>query len=215
MRSFIRDRLPIVATPGIPEIRLHRADRTSGLSHLPELDPGASASPYWAWPWAGGLALARYVLDQPQTVAGRRVLDLGAGSGLVGIAAAMAGASEVFASDTDPNAFAALDLNAALNGAALTPIAGDLMSGAPPPIDLVLVGDLFYERRLAARLTSFLDHCLEAGADVLVGDPYRAFLPRQRLRPLRDYAVSDFGDGGFATDTRSAVFAFERAQAQV
>ncbi len=207
--QFIRTRLPIVPVRSIPEIRLHKADQSSGLSRLAGLDQPGAASPYWAYHWAGGIALARYLLDHPDIVAERRVLDLGAGSGLVGIAAAKAGAREVFASDTDANAFAALELNAALNGVAISPVFGDLISGAPMAVDLVLIGDLFYDSDLAVRVTHFLDRCAEAGISALIGDPGRAFLPRSRLLHLGDFTVSDFGDGTDAVTKTSAVFSFQ------
>ncbi|MDP3736056.1 MAG: 50S ribosomal protein L11 methyltransferase [Hyphomonadaceae bacterium] len=196
----------------VPEIRLHQADRSSGLSHLANLGQRESTSPYWAYHWAGGIALARYLLDQPDVVAGRRVLDLGAGSGIVGIAAAKAGAREVLASDIDVNALVALGLNATANDVTISSIPGDLISGPPIPVDLVLIGDLFYEPELAARVTRFLDRCLESGIGALVGDPGRAFLPRSRLRRVRDFAVSDFGDGNGVLEKTSAVFSFHGAQ---
>src|SRR5262249_10318086 len=150
--------------------------------------------PYWAHLWAGGLALARHILDRPETVAGRRVLDLGAGSGIVGIAAARAGAAQVIAADVDRYALTALGLNAAANPVSIATVWGDATARPPPPVDLVAVGDLFYECDLAARVTAFLDRCTGAGIDVLIGDPGRAFLPRSRLRLLAEYPVSDLGE---------------------
>jgi predicted nicotinamide N-methyase len=182
------------------------------LSRLADLDHPGSASPYWAYHWAGGIALARYLLDRPDVVAGRRVLDLGAGSGIVGIAAAKAGASEVFAADIDANALAALDLNAAVNDVVISSILADLTSDPPLPVDLVVIGDLFYERDLAARVTAFLDRCLNGGIGALIGDPGRAFLPHSRLRRLCEFPVSDFGDGKGAVRNTGAVFSFGAAQ---
>lgn len=198
--AFIRASLPVKPAPVVPEIHLHRADAASGLHRL-----GAKAPPYWAYPWAGGLALARFVLDRPAIVAGRRVLDLGAGSGLVAIAAVKAGGAVVTAADIDPYALAALGLNAELNGADVETVGRDLTGGEPPDIDLVLVGDLFYERRLARRVTRFLERCLAAGIEVLVGDVGRSHLPQERLRPLATYEVPDFGEMKPGT-----VYAFER-----
>jgi predicted nicotinamide N-methyase len=198
--AFIRANLPVKPVPTIPEIRLHRAEPASGLHRL-----GGKAPPYWAYPWAGGLALARFVLDRPPAVAGRRVLDLGAGSGLVAIAAARAGAATVMAAEIDPNALAALGLNAKLNGVTIEVIDRDVTGGAAPGVDLVLVGDLFYDPRLARRITRFLDRCLDAGIAVLVGDVGRAHLPGERLRPLASYDVPDFGES-----KRGTVFSFER-----
>jgi predicted nicotinamide N-methyase len=198
--------MPLAAVPGLPGICLHTTHPASGLRHL--VGRGTNP-PYWAFHWAGGLALARHLLDHPETVAGRRVLDLGAGSGLVGIAAAKAGASAVAAAEIDRNAIAALELNARANGVSMTIVLDDLTAGAPPDVDLVLVGDLFYEQALALRVTAFLDRCLAAGVDVLIGDPGRAFLPMARLRLLAEYRVSDVGDVKDGTTRSGSVFALE------
>ena len=206
---FIRERLPLAPVPGVPDIQLHQATPSSGLWRLAEGDTEGFGSPYWAYCWGGGLALARHIRDRPQIVTGRRILDLGAGSGLVGIAAAKAGASAVIASEIDAYAVAALRLNAAANGVAFAAVVGDLTGGPPPDIDLVLVGDLFYDVGLAAQVSAFLERCIEAGVDVLIGDPWRAFLPRSRLRLIAEYPVADFGAG--AGTTASGVFAFEPA----
>ena len=201
--------MPAEPLASIPEIRLHRATPSSGLWRLEGDD-----APYWAWPWGGGLALARHLLDHPQITAGRRVLDLGAGSGLVGVAAALCGAREVLAVDVEQQAAAAMALNAAANGVALTVLIQDLTDGEPPAADLVLVGDLFYERALAERVTAFLDRCLAAGAEVLIGDPGRAWLPRGRLSRLADYPVGDFGNSEASGGDASAVFRLEPAARQ-
>ena len=204
--DFIRTNLPLAPVPGVPEIHLHKASPSSGLGRLAAQDEHGFGSPYWAYYWAGGLALARYVLDHPEIVAGRRVLDLGAGSGLVAIAASKAGARAVIAAEVDPYAIAALGLNIAHNDAAVSVEHGDLTAGTPPEVDIVLVGDLFYDRDLAERVTTFLDRCLSAGAHVLVGDPWRAWLPRTRLRLLAEYDVAETGS---SAGKPSAVFAFE------
>jgi predicted nicotinamide N-methyase len=206
LQQFIRANLPVVAVPAIPEIRLHKAGPASGLRRLAELDEQGFGSPYWAYYWGGGLALARHILDRPEIVAGRRVLDLGAGSGIVGIAAAKAGASEVIAAEIDRYAVAAIDLNATANGVTISTVPGDLTAGAPLPVDVVTVGDLFYERDLAERVTAFLDRCLTAGIDVLIGDPWRAFLPRPRLHLIAEYPVLEFGEAENAAAKPSAVF---------
>jgi predicted nicotinamide N-methyase len=204
--AFIRANLPVVPVPGIPEIALHKASPSSGLASLAAQDPGFG-SPYWAYYWAGGLALARFVLDHPEHVAGRRVLDLGTGAGLVAIAAAKAGAAMVIAADIDRYALAALRLNAAHNGVSVAVAEGDLTPGAPPAADLVLVGDLFYAPDLAGRVTAFLDRCLAAGVAVLIGDPWRAHLPTERLTLLAEYRVAETGH---AASKASAVFALGR-----
>ncbi|MGN6550675.1 MAG: class I SAM-dependent methyltransferase [Pararhizobium sp.] len=207
LMRFIRDNLPLAPLPTLPEIRLHRAVPESGLRRL-LAERGETAIPYWAYAWGGGLALARHVLDVPQTVLGRRVVDLGTGSGLVAIAAARAGAAAVTAVDIDPAALSAATLNAAANGVRLDIVIADLTAGPPPAADIVLVGDLFYERALALRVLRFLDGCLGAGLDVLVGDPWRLHLPKERLRLVAEYRVHDFGR---ADASPSAVFALAPA----
>ncbi len=207
IRRFIAANLPVQTVPGIPDIRLHKAGPQSGLRRLAERDP-QFGSPYWAHYWGGGLVLARYLLDRPERVAGLRVLDLGAGSGIVGIAAAKAGAAKVHATDVDPYAILAIELNAALNGVTIDTMLGDLTKGKPPKVDLICVGDLFYEAALAKSVIAFLDCCLAQGIAVLIGDPWRTHLPKSRLQPLAEYAVPDFGED--AARTRPAgVFAFK------
>jgi predicted nicotinamide N-methyase len=179
--------------PGVPEIRLHRAGPSSGLMRLAQADPDFG-SPYWTRPWGGGLALARHVLDRPEVVAGKRVLDLGAGSGLVAIAAALAGAGEVKAADVDPYAVVAMRLNAAANGVMVEAWLGDLTTDEPPDVDLMLVGDLFYDPDLAVRVLAYLERCVAAGIEVLIGDPWRASLPTDRLAVIAEYPVADYGD---------------------
>jgi len=198
--------MPLRPVPFAPEIRLRLAHPGSGLRRLAGDEP-----PYWAYVWGGGAVLARYILDHRETVAGRRVLDLGAGGGIVGIAAALAGARQVLASDVDPNALAAVAVNAAANHVAIEPLPGDLTGGGAPDVDLVAVGDLFYAADLAQRVTGFLDRCLEAGAHVLIGDPYRAHLPIARLQVLAEYPAPDFGDGPDAA-TPAAVFSLRPPQ---
>lgn len=205
--DFIRANLPPEAVRGVEGVRLHRAGPSSGLRRLAEADAGFG-SPYWARPWGGGLALARYLSDHPEAVAGRRVLDLGCGSGLVAIAAARAGAREVSAADVDPYAVAATRLNAELNGVQVTAVHEDLTDGPAPDADIVLVGDLFYEPGLALRVLAFLDRCRAAGVEALIGDPWRAPLPRERLRLLAEYEVTDFGDPSGGA-TAAGVFALQ------
>lgn len=188
--------------PGVPEVRVHKAGPTSGLRRLAEADP-AFGAPYWAHWWGGGLALARFVLDRPETVAGRRVLDLGCGSGLVAIAAAKAGAARVVAADIDPYAVAASRLNAAANAVELDVRLGDPTVGESAQVDTVLVGDLFYDEATARRVTRFLDRCVGVGCEVLVGDPWRAHLPHGRLSLLAEHQIREG-----AVDRPAAVFAF-------
>lgn len=191
--------------PHIPELSLYKAHPGSGLWRI--VDPEHDNPPYWAYHWAGGAVLARHILDQPETVRGMRVLDLGSGSGVVGIAAAKAGASEVIAADTDANAIAATKLNARINGVRVKTILADLTIGDPPRVDLIAIGDLFYNELLARKVTEFLRRCADAGIEVLVGDPGRTYLPRSHLRLVAQYHVSDFADG--AQVKPSSVFSFE------
>jgi predicted nicotinamide N-methyase len=206
--EFIQANMPLAPAPAQPEILLHAAHPGSGLWRLSRFGQKAGEPPYWAYPWAGGAALARYFFDRPDSVSGRRVLDLGAGSGVVGIAAAKCGASEVIAAEIDHNAIAALRLNAVANAVTIKALAEDVMASDPPLVDLVAVGDLFYERDLAQRVTTFLDRCLASGFEILVGDIGRAYLPRQRLRLIAEYPVRDFGDGEKTALKPGGVFAF-------
>ncbi|WHU03139.1 50S ribosomal protein L11 methyltransferase [Sphingomonas sp. NIBR02145] len=203
--DFIRERLPLLPVPGIPEIMLHKAVPASGLGRLAARDD-AFGSPYWAYYWLGGLALARFVLDRPETVAGRRVLDLGCGSGLVAIAAAKVGAASVRAVDVDRYAVAATQVNAAANGVVVEVALGDLTDGPVPDVDLILAGDVFYDPAPAARVMPFLARCRAAGVEVLVGDPRRAPLPVERLRVLAEYAFAETDSGVMRA---SEVFAFD------
>lgn len=193
--------------PTLPEIRLHTAGPRSGLWRLAEKDE-AFGAPYWAHTWGGGLALARHLLDNPDIVAGRRVLDLGAGSGVVGIAAAKAGATSVVAADIDPYAMAAIELNAEANAVDIRPLLADPTSDPVPDVDVVLVGDLYYEPDLAARVTAFLDGCLASNACILVGDPWRDFLPHSRLTLLAEYPGPEFSAISRQDRPTNAVFSF-------
>jgi predicted nicotinamide N-methyase len=219
---FIKANLRLAAVPALPDIQLYTAHPGSGLRRLVEWradgvhpedgtddDAPEPQPPYWAYAWAGGAVLARYILDHPQSVAGRRVLDLGAGSGLVGIAAAKAGARAVTAAEIDRNGVAAIGLNAEANGVEITIVDRDITTGPPPAVDLVLAGDVFYGREVALRVIPFLDRCLAAGIGVLVGDPRRTDLPLSRLRLLAEYTVPDFGDAKGAVTKASGVFRFE------
>jgi predicted nicotinamide N-methyase len=158
------------------------ADDPIGLWELGEGEyRSEQPPPFWAFAWAGGQALARYVLEHPDLVAGRRVLDLAAGSGLVAIAAAKAGAASVRAVDIDPLAMAAIELNAATNGVTVTAELADILDAGRADADVVLAGDVFYSAAMAARVYAFLRRAVRDGARALVGDPDRAFLPRDQL----------------------------------
>jgi predicted nicotinamide N-methyase len=170
----------------VPEVRLLTAAEPFALWDRTERD----APPFWAFPWAGGQGLARYVLDHPGTVAGRRVLDIASGSGLVAIAAAKAGARTVLAGDIDENALAAVVLNAAANDApAVTPRLVDLAAAGTGDAEVVLAADVFYQRDMAATALAFLREARRGGAEVLVADPGRAFVPAGDLSVLVTYEI--------------------------
>jgi predicted nicotinamide N-methyase len=191
LAAFIRANTRLTAPPLLPELRLYLADEPFGLWERVEAQAGQPELPvpFWAFPWAGGIALARYLLDHPEEVAGRTVLDLAAGSGLVAIAAARAGAAAVTASEIDPLALAVIALNAAANGVTLAVAPGDLLGGGARGADLVVAGDACYEKLLAQRVLSFLGRAQAGGARGLVGDPGRAFLPRAGLEAIARYDV--------------------------
>lgn len=206
LEGEIRARLPLSTVTSVPGIRLHQAGPRSRLWQI----ESSFGSPYFAYPWSGGLALARHFLEHRDIVAGRRVFDLGTGSGIVAIAAARAGAGRVLAADIDPRSAAAVRLNAKANDVAVSIRIGDATAGPVPDVDLLAVGDLFYESGLAGRVLAFLDRCLEAGIEVVIGDPGRAFLPLQRLRLIASYGVTGFGDSRQAPFATSSVFALQR-----
>ncbi|GJD81582.1 class I SAM-dependent methyltransferase [Methylobacterium gregans] len=191
-RTFILAHTALRPVPHAPEIRLHVADEATALWQKTEeeLEAIGLPPPFWAFAWAGGQALARYLLDNPDLCAGARVLDFASGSGLCAIAAARAGAARVLASDLDPFALPAIALNAAANGVAerIAATAEDLI-GRDPEADLVLAADIFYERDLAARVGDWLGDLAARGTRVLVGDPGRSYLPRARLDPIASYRV--------------------------
>jgi len=187
---FIRANTALIAPPLVPEVRLHLAHEALPLWERTEAELGAMGlpPPYWAFAWAGGQALARYILDNPGIVEGKSVLDFAAGSGLVGIAAMQAGARQASAGEIDAIACAAIMLNAAANGVVLT-ITGTDPIGEDGGWDIVLVGDAFYEKPLADRLLPWLQILAERGAAVLIGDPGRSYFPKEGLTQLATYEV--------------------------
>ncbi|UUP17295.1 Ribosomal protein L11 methyltransferase [Nitratireductor thuwali] len=188
--TFIRANTTLAAPPHVPEIRLHLADEAHDLWQRTEveLQELGLPPPFWAFAWAGGQGLARHLLDHPEYVRGKRVLDFATGSGLVAIAAAMAGASEVLAADTDPFSASACRLNMAANGVRFD-IAGHDVVGDKVEADVVLAGDVFYDKALAARIIPWFQALAGRRIAVLVGDPGRAYLPRECLRRLAEYEV--------------------------
>jgi predicted nicotinamide N-methyase len=188
--SFIRANTRLLAVPHAPEIRLYLADEATALWEKTEEELGAMGlpPPFWAFAWAGGQALARYILDDPEIVRGNRVLDFASGSGLVAIAAALAGAALVEATEIDEFALAAIALNAEANGVAIMPHAGDVV-GEDKGWDVVFAGDVSYERDMAERVTGWLAALAARGAHVLIGDPGRTYLARGRLEALAEYRI--------------------------
>ncbi|MCZ0736859.1 class I SAM-dependent methyltransferase [Phreatobacter sp. AB_2022a] len=188
--AFIRANTRLLAVPHAPEISLHLADEATELWQKTEDELGAIGldPPFWAFAWAGGQALARYVLDQPGLVAGRTVLDVATGSGLVAIAAAKAGAARVTAVDIDAFAEVAVRLNAAANGVAVTAETAD-PTGTDAGWEVILAGDICYQRDMTEAMLGWLGPLAAAGRTVLLGDPGRTYLPRGRLEKLAEYQV--------------------------
>ncbi|MBY0611119.1 MAG: methyltransferase [Beijerinckiaceae bacterium] len=179
-----------MSPPHVPEIKLHLASEAVPLWQRTEEELGEMGlpPPFWAFAWAGGQALARFILDEPERVAGRTCLDFASGSGLVGIAAMKAGASRVVCVDIDAFAIEAMDLNARLNEVSLDVLQRDVI-GETVESEIILAGDIFYDRELAERLTAWLQELADGGRTVLIGDPGRAYLPKAKLRHLATYEV--------------------------
>ncbi|OWV88324.1 nicotinamide N-methyase [Rhizobium sp. R635] len=188
--AFIRANTSLMAPPHVPEISLHLASEAHELwlKTEEELEAIGLPPPFWAFAWAGGQGLARYILDHPETVRGQRVLDFASGSGLVGIAAVLAGAREVTAVDIDPWAETAIRLNAGINRVSLEFTGADLV-GQAVDADIVLAGDVFYDRAFADALIPWFTRLAAEGKLVLVGDPGRSYLPRERLEFCAAYQV--------------------------
>jgi len=189
--DFIRAQTRLERPSLLPELQLHLASEVCALWQMTEDEREAIGlpPPYWAFAWAGGQALARYLLDHPDQARGRGVLDLGAGSGLVAIAACLAGAATVTASDIDPYARVSIALNAEVNDVVIDAIVDDVIGADAAGWQLILVGDLFYERLTSDKLERWLRGLVAGGTRVLVGDPRRTYLPRQGLDELASYQV--------------------------
>ena len=207
-RAFIRRWTHLATPPLVPEVRLHLAERVMPLwealardASEPELPP-----PYWAFAWAGGQALARYLLDHREAVAGRRVVDLATGSGLCAIAASLAGARELLAIDIDPWARDAVALNASANGVHVPFTDEDPMDTEPPDTDVILAGDIGYEWALAVRGVAWLRRAASMGIEVLVGDPERHHLPHDGLQEVEVYEVPTTIDLEQVASKRTTVY---------
>ncbi len=189
--DFVRAHTTLRPVEGLTSIRLYQAGDAIELWETVEAHLGVTGTPppFWAFAWAGGHGLARYVLEHPQVVAGRAVLDVASGSGLVAVAAAAAGASSVVANEIDAYAAAAIGLNADANGYAVDVVHADLLDTNGGEADVVFAGDVFYSRAMAERFLAFLERARDRGARVFVGDPGRAYLPRERFTRVADYRV--------------------------
>jgi predicted nicotinamide N-methyase len=216
LAPFIRANTRLCRVPHVPEISLHIAHEAVPLWQKTEEELGRMGvpPPFWAFAWAGGQALARYVMDHPGIVCARRVLDLASGSGLVAIAAAKVGGVPVVASEIDAFAEAAIALNAAVNKVYVEVLRQDLLD-YPPPLasryDIILVGDLFYERETATRALAFLERHARLGTQVLIGDPGRSYLPIERLAKRCEYVVPVTRELEDQSIKRTAVFTLTRA----
>lgn len=189
--DFILQNTRLQAPPHTPELRLHLADEVTPVWRLTEeaLAEIGLPPPFWAFAWAGGQALARYVLDNPHLVGGLRVLDFASGSAIVGVAAARAGAGSVLCADIDPFCGAAAALNAQANAVTLDFTDRDLLQSPAPEVDVILAGDICYEKPLAEAVMAWLGEARAKGAQVLIGDPGRSYFPREGLRRLAEYQV--------------------------
>lgn len=190
--AFVRDNTRLQAPPHAPEIVLHLADEITPIWRLTEEELGEMGlpPPFWAFAWAGGQALARYLLDNPNEARGKSVVDFATGSGLVAIAAMKAGAASALGADIDIFCAAAVEANAAANGVAIAFTTDNLLDRPPPAVDLILAGDICYERPLAERVLAWLETAHRAGTRVLIGDPGRTYFPREGLVKLAEYQVA-------------------------
>jgi predicted nicotinamide N-methyase len=206
--DFIRQNTTVMTPPLVPEVKLHLAHEAVPLWQKIEEELGEMglSPPFWAFAWAGGQALARYVLDHSNIVKNLKVLDLATGSGLVAIAALQAGAANTTAADIDEFATTAAQMNAELNLVSLDIKLEDLLPQQPPSADVILVGDLFYEKTLATRCLAWLRQAQEQGAKIFIGDPGRSYLPRDQLEKLAEYNVPVTRDLEDAEIKRTAVW---------
>ena len=190
-RAFILANTRLQRPPHVPELELHLADEVTPLWRMTEeaLEEIGLPPPFWAFAWAGGQGLARWLLDNPEIVAGRRVLDFASGSGMVGVAAMKAGAASVLCADIDGFCAAAVALNAEANGTAVDFTDADLLDASPPAFDVICAGDIAYERPVAQRVRAWLTVARSQGATVLIGDPHRNYFSAEGLVPLAEYRV--------------------------
>jgi predicted nicotinamide N-methyase len=190
-RAFVRRHTHLRPVPGLEEVRLHLADQVLPLWRAAQIetDEADATLPYWAFAWAGGLAIGRYLREHPEAVAGRRVFDVASGSGLCAIAALHVGALTAAGADIDAFAAAAMELNARANGHRLTIIRRDVLSDEPPEVEVILAGDCWYDAHLSERVLRWLHRARDRKIDVLIGDPGRRYLPSHDLVELASYDV--------------------------
>ena len=191
-RAFIVENTRLQHPPHTPELVLHLADEITPIWRMTEeaLEEIGLAPPFWAFAWAGGQALARYILDNPALVAGKRVIDFASGSGIVGIAATQAGAAHVLCADIDGFCAAALSLNQRANGVVCDFTDANLLEAPAPAADLILAGDICYEKPMTDQVMAWLSAARRAGAEVLIGDPGRSYFPKTGLTKLAEYQVT-------------------------
>jgi predicted nicotinamide N-methyase len=189
---FITENTELISPPLVPEVRLHLAAESLPLWQKTEDELGEMnvPPPFWAFAWAGGQAVARYLIDHPEICAGRTVLDLGCGGGIAAIAAGKAGARRLLAADIDKLALVACSLNARANDIDLETSNQDLLAEPPRSDDVIIIGDLFYERELAERVVAYIVEAKARGSAVYVGDPQRSYFPESRFTQLADYQVA-------------------------
>jgi predicted nicotinamide N-methyase len=205
MQAFIQANTRLLPVPGLAAggvpLRLWQADAVTPIWSATETDLNRQGidPPFWAFPWSGGQAIAQLILQQPEIVQGKRVLDIACGSGLIAIAAALAGAAQVTANDIDPLCEAAAGLNAAANGVTVNWLGGDLLGGPAPEVDVIVAGDVFYQRQMADRFVEWLSRAA-GGAAVYAGDPGRAYAPGNLAAPVAEYDIDT------SLDLESAVF---------
>jgi len=190
-RAFVLRYTHLRAVPGLEDVRLYLADEVLPLWHAVgvETNDPDPPLPYWAFAWAGGLAIGRYLREHPEAVAGRRVFDLASGSGLCAIASMLAGAIEATGADIDAFAAAAIELNARANGRRVSVVRRDVLDEEPPDVDVILAGDCWYDARLAGRVLPWLQRARGRGIGVLIGDPGRRYLPTDALVELASFEV--------------------------
>ncbi len=207
-RALIARHTRLEEVPGLPGLRLHLSDDVLTLWHDVQLatEDADAPIPFWAFAWGGGLALAHYLRDHPEVVAGKRVLDLGSGSGLCAIAALQAGAASATAVDVDPIAAVAIALNARANGVRLDVVQDDLLDAASPDVDVIVAGDLWYEQEFGERATAWLERARQGGTRVMIGDPGRRYLSGDAFTKIAEYEVRSTTDLEDLARTRAWVY---------